>query len=288
MLENKKLVSCLLLAIFSIGLFAPVPAYAALPGDAAGKATLASAAGGGGSLIDRLFSLIFDGILGPILGIFGGKDKSASSNSSKVVKSLPSNDADTILDKGVLRGKVIVVDPGHGGHNPGAVANGVHEADVNLAVSLLLRDKLVKEGAKVVMTRQSDKAVAGNNSPLGPELQARVDIAAKNNADVFVSIHANSNPDKKIAGAMTFYPQNKSSQLAQEVQQELIKQTQAVDKGVSPATFYVIRKTSMPSILVEAGFLTNAQEAAKLSTASYQEKIAQGVFNGITRYLQSR
>jgi N-acetylmuramoyl-L-alanine amidase len=182
---------------------------------------------------------------------------------------------------------VIVVDPGHGGHNPGAVDNGVQEANINLAISQLLRDKLVKEGAKVIMTRQSDTAVASSNSTLGQELQARVDMAEKNQADLFISIHSNSNPDANIAGAMTFYPKDRSSQLALDVQKSLIEQTGAVDKGTSSATFYVLRNTTMPSILVETGFVTNQQEAARLTNYSYQNKIAQGVFNGVVRYLQS-
>ena len=136
------------------------------------------------------------------------------------------------------------------------------------------------------MTRQSDKAVASNTKSLGPELQARVDIAEKNKADLFVSVYANSNPNTSIAGAMTFYPQNKSPKLAQAVQTSLVTQTQAVDKGVSPATFYVLRNTNMPSILVETGFLTNSREAAQLAAAPYQEKVAEGIFSGIVRYLQ--
>lgn len=284
MLQNKKLLSYALLALFAFGLLVPVQAAYAAPSDTIGKSTLPSPAGGG-SFIERLFSLLFDGILGPILGIFtNGKSEP---DTPSVVKPLPSKDSSSILDKGVLRGKVIVVDPGHGGHNPGAVSNGVQETDINLSISLLLRDKLLKEGAKVIMTRQSDKAVASNNSTLGQELQARVDIAEKNNADLFISIHSNSNPDKSIAGAMTFYPKDRSSQLALEVQKALIEQTGAVDKGVASATFYVLRNTTMPSILVETGFVTNAQEALRLNDNSYQNKIAQGVFNGAVRYLQS-
>ena len=284
MLQYKKLLSYTLLLLFAFGLLVPIQvSYAASP-DTVMKSTLPSSASGG-SFIERLFSLLFDGILGPILGIFA-KDKSPT-DISGVVKPLPSKNPGVIRDNGVLRGKVIVVDPGHGGHNPGAVDNGIHEADINLAVSLLLRDKLQNEGAQVIMTRQSDKAVAGSNSTLGQELNARVDIAEKNHADLFISIHANSNPNKTIAGAMTFYPQDRSSQLALDVQQSLVEQTGAVDKGVSPATFYVLRNTTMPSILVETGFVTNQQESSKLRDYSYQNRIAQGVFNGVVRYLQS-
>jgi N-acetylmuramoyl-L-alanine amidase len=282
-LQYKKLLSLALLLCFAFGLLLPIQVTYAASTDVT-KSTL-PASEGKGSLIERLFSLLFDGILGPVIGIFSGNN--APSDTAKVVKPLPPKNSGSIQGNGTLRGKVIVVDPGHGGHNPGAVANGVQEADVNLAVSLLLRDKLQKEGATVIMTRQADQPVASKNSTLGQELQARVDIAEKNRADLFVSVHANSNPQKNIAGAMTFYPQNRSSQLALDVQNALVDQTGAVDKGTSPATFYVLRKTSMPSILVETGFLTNAKEASNLSNSAYQNKIAQGIFNGIARYLQN-
>ena len=283
MLQYKKLLSIALLLCFAFGLILPIQTANAASTDVM-KSTL-PASEGKGSFIERLFSLLFDGILGPVLGVFTGNSK--SSDTPQVVKPLPPKSSGTVQDNGILRGKVIVVDPGHGGHNPGAVANGVQEADINLGVSLLLRDKLQKEGATVIMTRQTDQSVASKSSTLGQELQARVDIAEKNRADLFISVHSNSNPQKNIAGAMTFYPQNRSSKLALEVQNALIDQTGAVDKGVEPATFYVLRKTSMPSILVETGFVTNAKEAGNLSNKNYQNKIAQGIFNGIVRYLQN-
>lgn len=283
MLQYKRIVSYTLLLLLVFGLMVPAQVTYAAASDTMTKSTLSSPPGGG-SFIERLFSILFDGILGPILGVFT-QDKSPSS--SQVVKPLPPKNSGSVQDNGVLRGKVIVVDPGHGGHNPGAVDNGVHEADVNLAVALQLKDRLEREGVKVIMTRQTDRSVASPDSSLGQELQARVDFAEKNKADLFVSLHSNSNQDKNIAGAMTFYPQDRSSQLALDVQRALIDQTGATDKGVSPATFYVLRNTSMPSILVEMGFVTNPQEAGRLNDYSYQSKVSLGVFNGIVRYLQS-
>lgn len=187
-----------------------------------------------------------------------------------------------------LQGKTIVVDPGHGGSNPGAVANGTRESDHNLAVSLALQDKLRKAGAKVVMTRTADKTVAPAGSSLNKELQKRVDIAKAVQADMFISIHANSNPDRKIAGAMTFFSQGASKTPAQEIQTALVKATGAKDRGVHAATFQVLRNTSMPSVLVETGFLTNAEEAALLRNDAYRAKIVQGVFNGVVQYFDNR
>jgi N-acetylmuramoyl-L-alanine amidase len=100
-------------------------------------------------------------------------------------------------------------------------------------------------------------------------------------------VHTNSNPDPSIAGAMTFYPSGKSSRLALEVQSAIVRETAATDKGAQAATFYVLRKTSMPSILVEMGFISNAAEAVKMQSDAYRNRVAQGIFNGIVKYFQA-
>jgi len=289
---SKKIVTIVMLAVLVFNVIGPVQiSHAAALDNVIGTLTAStvSSPDGGSNVFSKLFSLLFDKILGPILNIFGG-GKAANSQAENPVKvtPLPSDGNTSIVDSGVLRGKVIIVDPGHGGSNPGAVANNTRETDNNLAVSLKLKDKLTKAGAKVVMTRESDRTVAPEGSSLGQELSARVNIAETNNADMFVSIHSNSNPDPSLYGAMTFYPSGKASKLALEVQNSIITQTGAVDKGTSPATFYVLRNTSMPSILVEMGFISNADEAKKLQEDSYRNKVAQGIFNGVVKYFTNQ
>lgn len=290
-MNKKHIISSILIVFFLFNIFVPVQvSYAAGVNNVLGtlaSSTMPSSDGkGDGGLFEGLFSLLFDKILGPILNIFsGGKSTNTSGdNPVKVTPLPPPPNPGSIQDSGVLRGKVVVLDPGHGGNNPGAVANGVEEADNNLAVALKVRDKLAQAGAKVVMTRSSDVNVATVGSSLGEELQARLDIAEANHADIFVSIHSNSNDDSSIAGAMTFFPSGKSDSLALDVQSELIKQTGAVDKGTSSATFYVLRNAVMPSILIEMGFVSNPTEAVRLADDSYRNKIALGVFNGIVKY----
>lgn len=291
---NKRLITHILLLALCFSLLAPVQASYAASLDSAlstlASSTVSSSGGtsSGGDIFSNLFSFIFDKILSPILNIVKGGSSSTSANSPVKVTPLPSSGTGSVQDSGVLRGKVIVVDPGHGGSNPGAVANGSKEAENNLAVGLKLRNKLVQAGAKVVMTRDSDRTVASEGSSLGEELQARVDIAEANHADIFVSVHSNENPNSAIAGAMTFYPSGKSSQLALQVQNSVVAATKANDKGVSPATFYVLRNNSVPSILVEMGFVSNPQEAAKLKNDSYRESLAQGIFSGIVKYFNNR
>ncbi|HWR07325.1 N-acetylmuramoyl-L-alanine amidase [Sporomusa sp.] len=289
---NKKKLTILLLLMLVINILGPVQvSHAATIDNVIGTLAASSvpSTDGGANAFDKLFSLLFDKILGPILNIFGGgKATTTSPNNPIKVTPLPSEEGSSgSTDSGVLRGKIIVVDPGHGGSNPGAVDNGTRETDNNLAVSLKLRDKLVNAGAKVVMTRETDRTVAPEGSSLGQELAARVDIAEANNADMFISVHSNSNPDPSIYGAMTFFPDGKSSKLALAVQDNIIRETGAVDKGTSSATFYVLRNTTMPSILVEMGFVTNADEARKLQEDNYRNKMAQGIFNGAINYFNN-
>lgn len=291
-----KFITFIMLSLMVFTMFMPVQVTYAASGNnvlnALTASTLSSTDGGssGSNIFEKLFSFLFDKILGPVLNIFDSKSTPDASTDKPVkVTPLPSSPSvGSGQTSGSLRGKVIVVDPGHGGSNPGAVANNTRESDHNLAVSLKLRDKLVQAGAKVIMTRDTDRTVAAEGSSLGQELQARVAMAEANNADAFVSIHSNSNPDSKIAGGMTFYHSANSSDLASKVQNAMIKETGAVDKGTSSATFYVLRNTSMPSILVEMGFVTNAQEAARLSSNSYRTSLANGIFNGITNYFNNR
>ncbi|MCE5287328.1 MAG: N-acetylmuramoyl-L-alanine amidase [Pelosinus sp.] len=293
MFKKKCLSACLLVILFVMMIFVPVQSVQAAGLDSIvstlAQSTVSSEAStGGGGLVNELLDLLFNKILGPVLNIFNGKAASSSNTSSAKITPLPSGNAGSVVDSGVLRGKVIVVDPGHGGSNPGAVANNDREADNNLAVGLKLKDKLSAAGAKVILTRSTDRTVAPEGSSLGQELESRVSLAETNHADMFISIHSNENPDSSIAGAMTFYHSAKSPQLALSVQSELIKATGAVDKGTSPATYYVLRNTSMPGILVEMGFVSNAAEAGRLQNDSYQNNIAQGIYAGVVKYFNNR
>ncbi len=219
----------------------------------------------GGGIFGKLLGLLFDKILGPILNLGSGGQTGGKT--------------------GDLAGKVIVIDPGHGGSNPGATGpGGVTESSVNLAVGLKVKKLLENGGAKVILTRATDRTVAAPGSSLGEELQARLDAADANKADIFVSLHSNDNPNSSIQGTMTFYNAANARPLAESIQKAVIKSTGAVDKNVESATFYVLRNASMPSVLVEMGFMSNPQEEQKLANAGYQDKIAQGVYRGITGY----
>jgi N-acetylmuramoyl-L-alanine amidase len=181
-----------------------------------------------------------------------------------------------------VKGRVVVlIDPGHGGKDSGAVGiGGAREKDIILPISKKIAEVLQQNGVQVVLTRSSDYFVT---------LPGRVQMAERANADVFVSIHANSagagRPD--VSGLETYYYDTGLS-LARIVHRSILQSVNVRDRGVRKARFYVLRKSSMPSILVETGYMTGRQDMAKLRSASYQNQMAEAIARGILQYLQRK
>ena len=187
-----------------------------------------------------------------------------------------------------LAGKVVVIDPGHGGSDPGAIGRvlGVTDAEIGLNVGQRLRDLLEDAGATVIMTRDTDVRV---------DLSARPAIANDVEADLFISIHGNSSTNTTVSGIHIYYyaPSTNANLYAQSyVRKELASQ---VSSGMQAATgtasevrtanYAVLRENDRPSILVETGFLSNAAEEALLAQDSYRQKLAQGIYDGVLAYL---
>ncbi|HEY8363263.1 MAG TPA: N-acetylmuramoyl-L-alanine amidase family protein [Tissierellaceae bacterium] len=182
---------------------------------------------------------------------------------------------------------IIVVDPGHGGDKPGAISvNKRYEKDLNLSISLKLRDKLMALGYDVIMTRETDVDV---------DLYERANIANRINADLFISIHGNSHVNSSIAGLQVLYcPATQSSvkevdqyPFAKAMMDALLAGTGAADKGiVQRPNLVVLRETKMPAVLIETGFLSNPDEEKLLFTDEYQNKIVDSIIKGIENYLQ--
>ncbi|NDJ18170.1 N-acetylmuramoyl-L-alanine amidase [Myxacorys almedinensis] len=173
---------------------------------------------------------------------------------------------------------VVVIDAGHGGPDPGAVGiGGLREKDVVIDISRQVAVLLQQQGIRAVMTRSSDVDL---------DLAPRTTLANRLNATAFVSIHANaismSRPD--VNGIETFYYQSGLG-LAQAIQRSMLQATGARDRGVKQARFYVLRYTSMPSALVEVGFVTGREDAAKLATAAHRKTLAESIARGIVQYL---
>ncbi len=165
---------------------------------------------------------------------------------------------------------VVMIDPGHGGKDSGAVGiGGLQEKNIILPISQKLARILQQNGVQVILTRNSDYFVS---------LQGRVDLAERANADVFVSIHTNSagleRPD--VSGLETYY-YDSGLGLARIVHNSILRSVNVRDRGVRRARFYVLRKSSMPSILVEAGYMTGREDIAKLRNAQYQSQMAEAI-----------
>lgn len=186
---------------------------------------------------------------------------------------------------GVLSGLVIVVDPGHGGSDPGTIGyQGTFEKDVNLAISLYLGELLREAGAKVVFTRDNDEYVS---------IFRRPEIAREVQADLFVSIHANSNIERgKARGTETLYRAGDpvSERFARLVQDELVKAITLIDRRIwGRNDLAVFNGSDMPAVLVEVGFLDHPDEEVLLRAPGFQQVAAQGIFNGIVRfYLENK
>lgn len=193
-----------------------------------------------------------------------------------------------------LAGKIIVVDAGHGGIDPGANRPGVLEKDINLAIVLQMRDILQGYGAKVVLTRDTDVELSDqcdNEKVRGRyrrDLNARLEAIQESDADLFVSVHANANSNPRRRGVECFYaPKSAEGKILALSIQERLRPVAPIEQDAEPAAFFVLRRNKVPAVLVEVGFITNPEERALLQSSEYQRKIAEGIVSGINLYYQT-
>ncbi len=191
------------------------------------------------------------------------------------------------LSEPSIKGKVIVIDAGHGGYDPGATGiTGLEEKEFNLDTALRLRDKLAGLGANVLLTREGDTFIS---------LSERTTVANNAYADVFVSIHANSSDSSARRGTSTYYYAPSSSpglyaqftqrqKLAAKVQDSLVGLLGTNDVGILQANFAVLRGTAMPSVLVETAFVSNTDDEALLRDGQFRDKAAQAIADGLVGY----
>ena len=191
-----------------------------------------------------------------------------------------------------LSGKIILLDPGHGGPDGGAGTGKTLEKDIALDITLKVRDLLQQQGALVVMTRESDKDLAdddtrGYSRRKVEDLKKRLKMINDSDNDFFVSIHLNAIPSSRWSGAQTFYaPHHKeNAKAAKFIQEELRNNLGNTNRKAKPLnSVYILKNAKKPGVLVEVGFLSNPAEKANLKKESYQEKISESVYRGIMRY----
>ncbi len=186
-----------------------------------------------------------------------------------------------------LKGKLVVLDPGHGASDPGAIGpRGSYEKTLNLALGLKVKAILEQAGAKVLMTRQTDVDLSTPNMSDRDELGARTMVANNRKADVFISIHHNASASTDMAGTTTYYYQKTAYDLvlAQSIHNAMLRGGGLENQGVRSANFFVVKNTWMPAALLEIGFLSNPREEQILCSPAFQQKMALAIVAGIDQF----
>ncbi len=194
--------------------------------------------------------------------------------------------------KAQKKGWTVVVDAGHGGVDPGKIGvNKAQEKDINLTIAKELQKQLEKKGIKVIMVRETDSGLyeEGSNGKKVQDMKNRCQLIDEAAPICTVSIHQNSYHEEKIKGAQVFYYQHSEDgkELAECVQKHMVEELDKTNKRTAKAndSYYLLRKTETPIVIVECGFLSNWEEAELLVTKKYQKKVAKAVCNGIEEYL---
>ncbi|MGM0411053.1 MAG: N-acetylmuramoyl-L-alanine amidase family protein, partial [Bacillota bacterium] len=176
---------------------------------------------------------------------------------------------------------IIVIDPGHGGFDPGAIGpNGLQEKVVNLNIALKLKEILNNKGYNVLLTRDDDEYIS---------LQRRVEIAKEEKAMIFISIHNNSSRKSHTGGSEVYVSKNykkEDMELANLINNNLRDRIKLDDRGIKQDNFYVIKNTIMPSVLVEVAFLSNPREESLLESDLFINKAANGIAEGVFEFLK--
>ena len=202
--------------------------------------------------------------------------------------------AHMVENRKALKGEIcIVIDAGHGGDDPGKIGiNKEKEKDINLKIAKKLQQLLEQEGLKIVMTREDGNGLyqQSSNNKKVEDMRRRCEIITEAKPVFTVSIHQNSYPQESVKGAQVFYygQSKEGKELAETLQKTLVAQLDPQNHRQAKAneSYYLLKKTPSPTVIVECGFLSNSGEAALLATEEYQAKVAEAVKAGILEYLK--
>lgn len=195
-------------------------------------------------------------------------------------------------EKITVRKNTVVIDAGHGGSDPGKVGEGdILEKEINLAIAKKVEARLKNEKVKVIMTREEDRLLTGDedSGSKAQDMKERVDLINKELPQIAVSIHQNSYQDASVHGAQVFYYSGSGEgERAAGIMQNALLAFDADNTRQPKAndTYYLLRRTQVPTIIVECGFLSNPEEAGNLCLEEYQEKVAQAICQGILEFIQ--
>ncbi|MCD7806318.1 MAG: N-acetylmuramoyl-L-alanine amidase [Lachnospiraceae bacterium] len=213
-------------------------------------------------------------LVGKVRSLSGTSESSDFSNFN-AVDAFSSFTESTGIAAGSMTGLTIVIDPGHGGDDPGCIVGSVQECHINLSVSLKVAELLKESGAEVILTRTSDEYLA---------LEDRAAVANDCNADYFISLHCNYyESDSSISGLECYYYTGATDgkSLAEVILEYIEQYTQIEVRKAEEQDLSVLRNTAMTAVLIEMGYLSNSQECSSLHTESYQNELAQAIAEGI-------
>ncbi|MHB0884615.1 MAG: N-acetylmuramoyl-L-alanine amidase [Bacillota bacterium] len=202
------------------------------------------------------------------------------------------NQVDQAISRTVA-GRRILIDPGHGGIDPGVVRGKIEEKDINLAISLQLKKLLQEAGMAVLLTRETDTDLcySKDEEEIGRhkkmDLKSRVFVAESFGAEVYLGIHANSSSITGCKGPQTFY--NSASnpdggRLARLIQEEMVKVSPTTREAADVTNQYMLKTLKVPAVTVEVGFVSNGQDASRLTDPRYQRRMAWAIFSGTVRF----
>lgn len=186
----------------------------------------------------------------------------------------------------------VVIDPGHGGTDPGSLGykTKIHEAELNLKLSKMLKEKLVNAGINVVMTREDENAMIEGKGKAWKkkDMQMRKELIKAVRPNIVISLHQNSYTNHTLRGAQVFYDKTSeiSKQIADCIQEQFKENLDKSIKATSPGDYFMLKCTTAPSVIVECGFLSNAEEEKLLLDETYQNKIITCIYTGIIKFLQ--
>lgn len=242
----------------------------------------------------RRFLLVLSGLffvlsIMDMPGAFRGKKEKGMGGILEAMK------AGTGVSDDIKTGFFVVLDPGHGGEDPGKVGSrGELEKDINLKIAKKVEKYLLLQDTTVVMTRREDLTLADSTQKgwKSRDLQKRVEIIEEESPDLVVSIHQNSFSQKNVKGAQVFYYKGKKEgkRAAELLQDSLVNWVDKTNhrRCKYSDTYYILRMSTVPAVLVECGFLSNPEEEMLLQQEEYQERIAYGISMGIQQYLRSK
>jgi N-acetylmuramoyl-L-alanine amidase len=222
------------------------------------------------------------GIQGWVYTNYISKDTETADNNKTQYASGPTASTKPIQNsQELLKGKTIVLDPGHGGNDDGTTSIiGTYEKVLTLATAKAVEQKLQNAGANVIMTRTNDTYIA---------LNKRAEISNQNHADAFISLHYNCYNDPSINGLTDFYFQkSKDNSLATDILTEVVKTTGLNSDGTKFDDLEVLRNNSQPSTLIELGYLSNKQDDSVVESSTYRDNVAQGVYLGLLEFFSMK